>query len=467
MAFYLTIEPNSRTEWTGGTLPASAPCTQSAPYGASNAGTFPIGEVKFYQPSKETIFKKDPTKGLRRNWSQIKESGEISFTPYSVSKTTINNYVVEQLFDLAKWKFHIHGCPTSQKTTHVGPWEGHLIYRRKSTVVDYDPLGIYVTHAASAGLASHEEEVVNAISTTQQAAFANATSTYDALTDLAELGETLKFMLGIVSKAAVSLSSFASTAGPTFKGARGMNAKQLLKSSDKKLQKLGSRWMAYRYAIMPLIYSLKDINDLLGKTDARYQTGRDKDRIITDITLDDYTLPFEGFGIFQTRRIVSDVRSLFKVRYDSGALQRLFSQTTFNPFITAWELIPLSFVIDWFVNVGDAIACATRIDSSTQSLGVTAIKTSRVDNLILYDFSVDRSRYSFGGWYDMPAFSVSYTHKREVSSSLQQVVVDSYKRIVYTKPEPKLEINVYLNWKRILDSLVLSYQPIKKLLRSL
>lgn len=465
MATYLTVEEISRTEWNGGTMVSPSPCNTTASYPSSNVGPFPNGESKTYQPLSETSFKYDPTKVHNRNWSKIKESGEISFTPYSVSKTTIENMVVERRFDFAKWKFHVHGCDSSQKATVVGPWEGHLIYNRRSTIVDH--INECIFPLIPLLVSYHDEQVMEAISTTQQAAFASATSTYDLLTELVEMGETLKFMQSLVGSAAASLSSFAKTAGPTFLGARGMSAKQMLSSKNKALQKLGSRWMAYRYALMPILYSLKDINELLGKSALKYQSGRNKESIKSNLTLDDYTIPSTRYLVYQTCEITTDVRSLFKVAYDKGALQRLFSQVSFNPFVTAWELIPLSFVVDWFINVGDAIVSATRIDSSTQSLGVTGIKTIRKDRTMLYDFSSDSSQFVWNGWLDSAPFTKTYKYQRFINAPLQEVRTESYNRVVFSKPEPKLEFSVYLNWKRILDGLVLSYSPIRKLLRSL
>ena len=54
-----------------------------------------------------------------------------------------------------------------------------------------------------------------------------------------------------------------------------------------------------------------------------------------------------------------------------------------NPFLTAWELLTLSFVVDWFINIGEVIAAFTGGYSSTSG--------STSSNLFDYSDSVRSS----------------------------------------------------------------------------
>lgn len=465
MALYSTIEPISRTEWPGGTLAYGGSCQGSEPYPASATAPYPTNQVLNYTPQSQSEYIYDPTKGFRRNWREIKKSGDISFTRYSRSRTTVNNFIVSRRYDLCGWKIHQQGCTTSWSVNRFGPLEGHTIYLRNSTIVEYDKS--YDNSKVSGKLVELQSDLDDAIVTTQQAAFADATSSYDPLTELAELGETLKFLQGLVGGAASSLISLATSDWPTFKQARPLTAKQMLSSSNKALRALGSRWMAYRYALMPIYYSLRDINDAAKQRDQEYKTGRSRVSLSHSVTSDDYVLPAEGERTYGTCDIQTSVRSLFKVRYVHGALQRLVSQLSFNLFSTAWELVPLSFVLDWLWNINNAIIAATRIDSSTQSLGVTAIRTTRKESIYLWDTTVDRNSYYLGPWMSAPAISGSYAYARSTNEPLQETSTESYDRFLFTRPSPKIIFDPNLYWKRIIDGLVLSHQPIQKLLRSL
>lgn len=67
------------------------------------------------------------------------------------------------------------------------------------------------------------------------------------------------------------------------------------------------------------------------------------------IVLESFTPP-SGWTVSASEQI--EQRCFIKRRFDAGYASGL----SFNPFLTAWELVPLSFVIDWFVNIGDFAA---------------------------------------------------------------------------------------------------------------
>lgn len=465
MASYNTITPGSRKVWPSGTVAYGGDCQGSYTYPSSSSPAIPAGVQVDYTPlhTSESVW--DPTRSSRRSWSAIKKSGVISFTPYSHSRTVTENFVVKRPHEFAAWKRHWASCNGVCGQT-FGPEKGITTYTENSDVqnwVGMPGLGTYWSRAN----ADVEDQIANAISSTQQAAYANALSTFDLLTTIAESKETLTFMQSKVNEAANVLRSFAQTDETTYRRARGLSAKKLLKLSDKAFRKLGSRWLELRYALMPLIYTIQDVNSLLGKSDFVYNSERSKVRILETTHPSDYQFPSEGIYVYMTGSFDVEVRSLVKSRYDKGALQRVLSLTAFNPYKTAWELIPYSFVVDWFLNVGDAIAAHTSIDLSTQTLGCTSIKRKLVKEIRFFDNSVDRSSASFGATDCFPAQSFTHEFRRNLDETLQRVTVESYSRSTFTKPQFGITFDPFLDWKRALDGIVLSYQPTKKLLRSL
>lgn len=464
MAQYNTITDVTRQEQQAFTYTHVPPCSGTQVFAYTTSPSAPSGVLLSYTPAETSMYRSDPTKGTKRNWAQIKRSGAISFTPLKVGKTTTENFVVSVPHRFSLWTRRWVGCNGSVAYA-AGECKLTTTYNNNIHLGALSTSGIGTTFRNRQSV--FEQQISEAISTTQQAAYASALSTFDLLTTLAEGRETLSFMQSVVGGAAEALRKFAHADETTYRRARGLRAKDLLRSSDKALRRLGSRWMEYRYAIMPLVYTIKDMNDLIGNRDAVYKTGRDR-AVISD-TLDSSdiiktpeTVLTYGWGTMEAR-----VTSTYKVRYDGGALQRVLSQVGFNPFLTAWELIPYSFVIDWFLNVGDAIASATVSNFSTESAGVTAVKRKVVYNVNHADFTRDVSSRAASVTLNQSYPYVEDILERQIDALIHRVTTESYDRSLFTKPQPKVVFDPYLNWKRGLDGLVLTYQPIKKLLRSL
>ena len=140
--------------------------------------------------------------------------------------------------------------------------------------------------------------------------------------------------------------------------------------------------MAYRYAVMPLVYSYKDISSLLNEKDTLFRTFRSK----RDVSPRD-----QGLGPNQTGLRIEKhtsgsctVRSTVKMGYTAASISSA-SRVSFNPFVTAWELTTLSFVVDWFLNVGDFIVAHTAVDLSSTSGYCTSVKIDIVETYELVD----------------------------------------------------------------------------------
>jgi len=154
---------------------------------------------------------------------------------------------------------------------------------------------------------------------------------WDGLTFFAELHKTVRMFRG-VGKRLIDI---------------------LISARDKgSINPFSNFWLETRYGWRILIFDIKDINHLLQEWDSK-RKNRVKDRVGTSKTWQ-YTNTLEGAGTAGIYRdVVTEDHSL-NVR---GAIIADFlpPRITLNPVTTSWELVPFSFVVDWFFGVGQAL----------------------------------------------------------------------------------------------------------------
>lgn len=431
---------------------------------AGLTGSIPSSVNIDYTPSRQTVLKRDPSSDLPRNWPKIIKSGQISMTPYFASQETEHNYPASRDRKFYEWRRAYLTCG-STCTAKWGMnkygygWTENFTLRELSLILD---------HYSLQNPAEYEEQIQDAIATTQTAAYADSLSSYDVLTQVAEARETLEFVQSKVGEAARLLNRLAHEDETTWKRARSdlkTNARRLRQSTDKAFNKLGGRWMEYRYALMPLIYAIGDVNDLIKQRNALYQT----DRARASIQIDTNAIPTPAPTrfLYDSFSGTAVVRSTVKTGYNSFALQRVLSNIGINPFVTGWELIPFSFVIDWFINVGDNIKAQTSVDLSSQKVGCTSIRRTWTRTTHYWDFTSDYSERSVVANTCFPAATFSELFQRSINVPVRDITHDSYERKVWSNPTTGLVYDPSINWKRTLDGIVLSYSTIRKLLRSL
>lgn len=238
----------------------------------------------------------------------------------------------------------------------------------------------------------------------------------DVMTNLAELGETVNFIADVastLSKAAVRAKH------GDFPGVckeLGIDISRTKKAIGKNIHRASDAWLAWRYGAMPMVYSVEDT--VLAFAD-RYEKRGD----IVEA---------------QVHRKWEDSRE-FSPQNDNWLLQKSFVRRKFgmtynvrmrvlNPSArtmaqlgvtsvprTAWEIIPLSFVADWFLPIGDYL------ESLTAEYGLEFVSgyLTKKDELIhgFGDYSMkttvlSRSILSECPWPPFPVFSPSISLKR-------------------------------------------------------
>lgn len=142
-------------------------------------------------------------------------------------------------------------------------------------------------------------------------------------------------------------------------------------------------------------------------------------------------------------------------------------QIGLNPFVTAWELVPFSFVVDWFANIGDWVLAQTSsiTDGSQQRVFCESTKLESVEQTFLFanlEFSAKKT-YNDVRVGDVVAGPIPVY----VDKVVCEHKIESYSRNIFTPRDVQLQLDVFLNWKRMLDAWVLGQKPIIKGLRSL
>lgn len=123
-----------------------------------------------------------------------------------------------------------------------------------------------------------------------------------------------------------------------------------------RLNYLSERWLEYQYGWKPLLSSAYSLFDAFMK---EHQQGekvlRARARNVSDrVAVEE---AFWGIGFKPTTKRHTFRRSCrieleFRFKIEDSFIQDI---TSLNPLTIAWELVPFSFVADWFVSIGDSL----------------------------------------------------------------------------------------------------------------
>ena len=107
-----------------------------------------------------------------------------------------------------------------------------------------------------------------------------------------------------------------------------------------------SVYLNWRYNIMPNVYMIQDLVDLYSSWTATYKTARKKEE-------SEYAFSY-GDRRYETTTVH---RCMIKRMLDPNL--RFSSLTSANVLHTGYQLIPWTFMLDWFINAGDVIVAST------------------------------------------------------------------------------------------------------------
>jgi hypothetical protein len=143
------------------------------------------------------------------------------------------------------------------------------------------------------------------------------------------------------------------------------------RSQIKSGQTFGNAWLQYIYGWLPL---LSDIHD---GADRLVNGYRDKGFIITSRCTSKayYETGTRPDGQFDSDWVCDgSARVQIEARIKSRFLDNLAGSGVLNPLSVAWEVVPFSFVVDWFVPVGSVLESLTATAGLELAAGFTSVR---------------------------------------------------------------------------------------------
>lgn len=171
---------------------------------------------------------------------------------------------------------------------------------------------------------------------------------WDILTFAAEIKQTHKLIVNTAKRVGSFANDIAKNAWKYSNTVR--NAPR---SFGDVYQRFSDMWLEARYGWRPLIYDAEDALHALNHTRKKGSTLKGTASHVETINLThaDLGVPVSPYESMSTTEYVTGTRTYRSAAYASP-LWDGGGQFGLNVVQTAWELVPYSFVIDWFVDVG-------------------------------------------------------------------------------------------------------------------
>lgn len=453
--------PPWSTQWVGVDGCGSATVSYGSPITFTQPPPNTLTEN--YEPVKESLMTPTKRKGLRTGYPPYR------YTPYNIGRVTKRQFLVRRKYGTAGLDVYYQygyvgreGGSTCHRVTERIEHTGPLYSSWYQVQHDYTSYSNYVQYGFDSN------EVSQAIASVHSQLAVKSISTYDSLTELAELKQVPPMLMSMTRDILSILRGMRGRFGyRTMRDAAKFTVRDLLKHPDKVFRKLGDEWMTYRYGIMPILYSCRDIMKLMDRgVDA-------EERCSETISPHDLGVTLPGPGsTYRRTRIAGDIviRGCSFQHFTSAEVAR-HSGMGFNPFVTAWELIPYSFVVDWFVNAGDYIAAKTGASFAQQKWACLSRRdkyTTWVEvHLPNQDQTIPINNRVPTGWNGSQPSSPPpvVLSNPEGYFPVESEEVDSYSRWIVDLSDVPLVLKPSMNWRRWLDSAVLSLNTIRNFLK--
>jgi len=210
--------------------------------------------------------------------------------------------------------------------------------------------------------------------------------------------------LGEARKTCDSFAKLALRGGSLLKAFRERDFSTLLRGSKSASRTLADLWLEYSYGWKPLAQDLYEEQQIVHKV---LQTPVPIQAIGHGSS--ESSVDFNWENRYQhTGASKSTHRTVLNAHVTNPYLAGLSEAGLINPVSIAWELVPWSFVIDWFVPIGVTLQAITAGVGLESDGGYTSSQTNEIlqmTAIIQPDDGSDGYRIDDGGFYEERSFS--------------------------------------------------------------
>jgi hypothetical protein len=230
---------------------------------------------------------------------------------------------------------------------------------------------------------------------------------------------------------------------------RKQSAGELAKGALNSFNRAGSLWLEYRYGWLPLLSDIYGAVEMIEKLDdgsydryairakSKYRRSLDKSKTWSGYVGRYYTIPAIADNVLNGEL---QVKIRLDAKVDTNVYLRLVDCGVLDPLLVAWEKVPYSFVVDWFLSIGQFL------EASNALLGMTYQGGSITR--FMYTHESCTTRLGPHGPELKTASLPPVTHERRVRRFSRSVLLDL--------PQPGIVLNENpLNPTRMMDAIAL------------
>jgi len=241
--------------------------------------------------------------------------------------------------------------------------------------------------------------------------------------DLFEIKETIQFLRSPLASITKLLKAFDKDAVK----ALSLTKKGRVLSFSRRAEAIAGVWATYSFALAPLIRSLEDaIEALNDKSSLAFRrTSRSKGELF-DSTTSKVSGYYPGINFFNipqltaTAEIVKTSTVSFQagLHYEAtqhGTVTEKLGLRNKDLVVTAWEVIPMSFMLDRIISIKNSIKSFTNlVDPNVEILGgFVTRREEQTYSIQLVECDLADTRYDALTWSALPHVSQTFTYTRE------------------------------------------------------
>jgi len=236
-----------------------------------------------------------------------------------------------------------------------------------------------VTTTVPAGLTYTNQNIIDGTSSGLVSAdfvsIANATAAANLIQLLGKISDAktnLAVTLAEAHKTSAMILGTAKRISDAYRSFRRGNFREVARQLDLPLGRVHKTWLAYKYGWTPLLMDVKSSAEFfaqqtLGGRPPRFSVQSTKVAQVKWASSGTYAAYGGGADGTYTKTLTGSYTNRMKVWIEVSnpnfsALQQLGLT---NPLLVAWELVPFSFVFDWFCHVGNYLQGLTALNGLT------------------------------------------------------------------------------------------------------